>query len=254
MSGSAPQPAPRRAPAESLKDRGPLAHLLHALNQPLTGLQCSLELAVAGPRPVEHYMRTLHEGLELTARMRILVEAIRELADLHASARRPLRYDQKEEDKDKEEEEEEEMEILRFDELVRSTAEDLSPVAASRGVRVLLESRTPLLVRGVRRDLSPLMFRFLESALSLAREGSEMQISASPATDSARLTVSWSAGLLPKHSPFSQQELGLLIAQAGWERAGAQWARSPAETCDTCTVRIPLASPPQIFPEQTLET
>ncbi len=49
MSGSGPQLAP--VPGNDLlsKNRSPLAHLLHALNQPLTGLECSLELAVAGP-------------------------------------------------------------------------------------------------------------------------------------------------------------------------------------------------------------
>jgi len=56
--------------------------LLHALNQPLTGLQCSLELALVSPRPAEQYVRTLREGLELTGRMRVLVQAVRELADL----------------------------------------------------------------------------------------------------------------------------------------------------------------------------
>src|SRR5579864_5175913 len=78
MSGAGVQLARDEA---ALNGRTPLAHLLHALNQPLTGLQCSLELASAGPRPTDVYVRTVKEGLELVSRMRVLVEAIRELAD-----------------------------------------------------------------------------------------------------------------------------------------------------------------------------
>jgi hypothetical protein len=234
MSGSgvqlAPHLAPQHVPGETPEDRSPLAHLLHALNQPLTGLQCSLELAVAAPRPTEQYIRTLHEGLELTGRMRILVEAIRELADLEPS--NPGSGAQ-----------EEELKPLRFDELVRATATDLLPVAASKSVHVLLVSATPLMVYGDRRNLATLMFRFLESALSLACEGSELRIVAAPALGHAHLVVSWNQDSLPEHSPFSRQELGLLIAQAGWKRAGAKCIRSRAETTETCTVRFPLTSP-----------
>ena len=234
MSGADPQFAPQLAPhcslGETPSSRSPLAHLLHALNQPLTGLQCSLELAVAGPRSTEPYIRTLHEGLELTGRMRILVEAIRELADLAPSSPLPESQD-------------EDTEPLRFDELVRATAADLLPVAATKSVHVSMVSTTPLLVRGDRRNLAALMFRFLESALSLAREGSELRITASPALEHALVVVSWTPGLLPEHSPFSRQELGLLIAQAGWERAGAEWLHKKTETAETCTVRFPLTSP-----------
>ena len=65
-----------------------LAQLLHALNQPLTGLQCSMEVALAGPRTLEQYVQGLREGLVLTERMRALVEAIREVADVEAELRR----------------------------------------------------------------------------------------------------------------------------------------------------------------------
>src|SRR5262249_4305269 len=58
------------------------AQLLHALNQPVTGLQCSLELALAGPRTERRYVDCIEGGLELTERMRHLVMAIRELVDV----------------------------------------------------------------------------------------------------------------------------------------------------------------------------
>lgn len=224
MSGTGPQLAPQRLNGALPKGRSPLAHLLHALNQPLTGLQCSLELAVAGRRPIKQYIRTLREGLELTARMRILVEAIRELADTQASNC-------------------EEVEPFLLDALLRETADDLLPVAEAKSVHLLLVSPAPLPVRADRRRLATLLFRFLESALSLAQEGNDLQIVATPEPEHACLVVSWNPGPLPEHSPFSRQELGLLIAQAGWEQAGAEWSHTRAEMTQTCTVRLPLASP-----------
>lgn len=248
MSGAGSQPASPSAlqfsPGTSATGRSPLAHLLHALNQPLTGLQCSLELAVAGPRPTEHYLRALRESLELTGRIRILVEALREVADAQPS-------------------ELEQLEALLLDPLLRMTVADLLPVAAARGVRLLLVELPALPVRGDRRSLTTLLFRFLESALSLTREGSELRVEATlergPASTSrnnldrnsvgrtnlgrAILVVSWNPGPPPEHSPFSRSEVGLLIARAGWERAGAEWIHSQAESTETCAVRLPLAPP-----------
>jgi len=229
MSGAGPQLAPQHPSDGTLKGRSPLAHLLHALNQPLTGLQCSLELAVAGPRTSEQYIRTLRESLDLTGRMRILVEAIRDMVDA------PL--------PDKEE-----LKPLLLDELLRVTVADLLPVAESKGVRLLSVSRAPLPLRADRRSLSTLLFRLLDSALSLAAEGSDLRIEAAPDREQAALVVAWTPGALPEHSPFSRPEVGLLIARAGWERAGAEWihtltgtneAQSDA-TSEACTIRLPL--------------
>jgi len=231
MSGAGAQLAPCRVPGEMPPGRSPLAHLLHALNQPLTGLQCSLELAVIGPRSTEQYVRTLREGLELTERMRILVEAIRELADTAPAGS-------------------EVEEPLLLDELVRATANDLQPVAETRGVRLVLDSAARLPVRADRSFLATLLFRFFEAALSLARAGSALQIATALETEHASLMVSWCPGQVPEHSPFSRQQLGLLVVQAAWERLGAAWTFAQADvapacttqTCmtQTCTVRLPL--------------
>jgi len=257
MSGATPRTAPQRAPELSSQftpgtippGRSPLAHLLHALNQPLTGLQCSLELAVAGPRPTEYYVRALRESLELTGRMRTLVEAIREVADAQPPDL-------------------EEFEPVLLEQLLRTTAADLLPVAEARGVCLVLENpslerlslerqaaehQAALPVCGDHRSLATLLFRFLESALSLTREGSELRIAASAeqrrttpghaTLAQATLTVSWNPGPPPEHSPFSRPEVGLLIARAGWEGAGAEWIHTRTESTETCAVRLPLAPP-----------
>jgi signal transduction histidine kinase len=229
VTGSGPQLASEFANGALPRGRSPLAHLLHALNQPLTGLQCSLELAMAGARPTDQYVRTLREGLELTGRMRILVEAVRELADIQQS--------------DWEGSASEKGEPFLLDALLRESVNDLLPVSEAKGVHLRLVSHAPLPVRADRRHLAALIFRSLESALSLTREGGDFRITATPDRASACLVLSWNQGPAPEHSPFSRQELGLLIAQAGWERAGAEWTQARTDTTQTCTVRLPLASP-----------
>ena len=226
MSGTGPQRAPQSGNSPPMgalpHGRSPLAHLLHALNQPLTGLQCSLELAVATPRRREEYVRSLREGLELTARMRILVEGIRELVD------------QPEQDAASE--------SFELGGLLKETVEGLVPVAESKSVRLALGNAGPLVLCGNPRSMAALLFRLLESALSLARMGSDLTVGMAPAPEPVRLEVTWKDGPAPAHSPFSRPELGLLIAQAGFERAGAEWTLNRQDNTQMCSVRLPLAS------------
>jgi hypothetical protein len=212
--------------------RGTLAHLLHALNQPLTGLQCSLELAAASLRRAEDYDLTLRGALELTARMRILVEAIRELTEMQPP-------------------DAEASEEFDFDALLRDTVNDLLPVAESKNVDLQLVSEAPLRLCADRRYLSGLIFRWCEAALSLAESSLQITVTTEAVTSEpvtskpthARLIMTWNRGPSPEHSPFSRSELGLVISQAGWERAGAEVSGACAETQQSCTVRLPFVFP-----------
>lgn len=218
---SGPQLLPQPASHAQPEGRRSLAYLLHALNQPLTGLQCSLELAVAGPRHVEQYLSTLNAGLELTRRMRVLVEAIRELSDTQSEPQEDA--------------------PLRLDTLLYHTVKDLLPVAETMGVHLALVSNAALPVRANRQCLALVIFRFLESALSLTRQGTELRIEANAEPEQAFVSVSWKEGASPEHSPFSQPELGLLIAQSKLEQAGAEWSRTRVANRQVCTIRMPLA-------------
>src|ERR1700738_5735718 len=119
--------------------RSPMAYLLHALNQPLTGLQCSLELSLVGPRTPEQYIGAMRDGLELTARMRVLVEAIRELADAEQPGV-------------------DESEVVSLHALLEQMTAELQPIAETKNVGLTLHSNDPLPVRAERERLWGLVF------------------------------------------------------------------------------------------------
>ena len=228
MSAGKAQLARESVPAILPKGRSPLAYLLHALNQPLTGLHCSLEVALASPRTAEQYDRTLRDGLELAGRMRTLVEAIRELAETEQEDAATAGE-----------------EIVPLEALLREVLSDLRPVAQARGVRLRVTGDGMLPVQTSRARLAEVLFRFLDSALSLAAWNSIFRIDAKSEGQEACLAVSWSKTReTPEHSPFSRQELGLLIAQAGWKRAGARWESESGEQVQTVRIRLPLAHDP----------
>jgi hypothetical protein len=212
--------------------RRPLEHLLHALNQPLTGLQCSMEVALAGSRTTEQYVRGLREGLELTERMRALVGAMQEVVDAAEK-----RGEGKKEDRG----------AIELKALLQETADDLGPVAEAKSVRITVESLAAspssffsssspppyrLLVTGGRRRLTAVAFRFLESVVSLAARGSAVRIE----TGGGWVRIRWYAG--GSRAEFSRPELGMLVAQAGWERLGGEWVRERIESLETVTVRL----------------
>jgi C4-dicarboxylate-specific signal transduction histidine kinase len=221
MSGTGPQLAPNR-PGDVINGRNRFAHLLHALNQPLTGLQCSMELALAAPRSTDQYVQTLNEALELISRVRVLTDAVRELSDLQSSAP-PERL------------------IVLLDNLLRETARELQPVAESRNVLLTVEISVPLRVRADVGTLTTLLFRALDCAISLSAEGSRLGIEATCRRGEAVIIMSWQQGSLPAHSPFSRPELGLLIAQAAWERLGGTCEQSQVDDGRRWTLRIPIA-------------
>jgi signal transduction histidine kinase len=201
----------------SPKKRG-LAQLLHALNQPLTGLQCSMEVTLASPRPSERYVQCLREGLELTERMRGLVEAIREVADVEDESR--------------------EAEVIEVKNVLRETVEGLWPVAEAKGVDLVLNYAVPdsLAMRTQRGRAKRAMFRMVEAGLSLAEPGSALRVETGGASGDGWVRIRWQGGLV---AGSSRPELALLVAQAGWERDGAEWERERRENVETVTIHLP---------------
>lgn len=231
--------------------RSPLQHMLHALKQPLTGLHCSLELALVGQRTPEQYVRTLREGLELAGRMSMLVAAIGELVENQEET--PLEYRQVNENEGDglkpDNAVSAQREVIALDALLRQVVGELQPVAGEKKGQILLHCNVPLLVYASRHKLAGEVFRFLDSALSLTAPGGDLRIRAHPESGQARLQVRWDAGSeATKLDLSSRPELGLLLAEAGWKRLGGDWSRErsadPEKTGSFHTVvaRLPLAA------------
>jgi len=221
MSGAGPQLAVSVREANR-PARGPMAHLLHALNQPLTGLQCAMEVALTDPRSADYYIRTLKDGLDLVARLRMLAEAMREVADLQAPRG-------------------EERVVVLLDNLLREAVTELKPVSESKRVHFRLDSTGPFPVRAEAGRLTALLFRSFECVIALSRRDSAVRILAQGEPGMVNLTVSWEEGPAPEHSPDSRAELGCLIAQCGWEQMGATWTQEEAGGKRTWTIRMPRA-------------
>jgi hypothetical protein len=195
--------------------RSPLQHLLHALNQPLTGLHCSLELALVGQRTPEQYVRALSDGLALAGRMSVLMAAIRELVETEEvrEEEKPTANGPGAENRP----------VIALDALLHETADELRPAAEARKKQILVQCEAPLPVRATRPRLASAVFRFLDSTLSLTRPGGDLRIRARSESGQARLEVLWDAGHEADHPPFSPPQLGLLIAEAAWKRLGGEW-------------------------------
>jgi K+-sensing histidine kinase KdpD len=210
--------------------RSALAQLLHALNQPLTGLQCSMEVALARPRTVEQYVLGLREGLELTERMRALVEAMREIAEIEEDQTPPS-------------------DTTELAGLLRESVDDLGPVAEVKNVRMTLDfagaSLLLLRVRGQRSPLARVIFRLLDSTLSMAGLGTVLRIDAGSGTSQVGISQVWIRFRWQAEAPqltFSRPELGLLIAQTWLERVGAEWEREAVDDLEMLTVRLARVS------------
>lgn len=211
MSSSAARPVASVPVAK----RRVLAQLLHALNQPLTGLQCSMEVTLASPRPSERYVQCLREGLDLTERMRSLVEAIREVTETEEESKR--------------------IETIELKSVLRDAVEGLAPVAETKGVDLVLNCVAPevLSVQAERGRIARAVFRLVEAGVSLAERGSVLRVETG---GEGWVRVRWQGDAA---SASSRAELGLLMAQAGWERDGAKWERERGENSESVTVHLP---------------
>jgi signal transduction histidine kinase len=226
LAGMVPRVCSAESGAGSPKRRNALAQLLHALNQPLTGLQCSMEVTLAVQRSPEQYRQGLREGLELTARMRELVEAIREVVD--GQERTP-----------------QEVEIFDLHPVLQDILAELALVAESRGIRAavnVIGGRG--MVRGERRRCATLLFQTLEAAMSLAAPASELRISIEEDGDSGQVRTSLRIHWCSERSATScsRADLALLVAEAGWGAVGAQWCREPENARETITIQLPQAA------------
>lgn len=222
MSGTTPQPALQEACRFVGEKRRPgLSCLLHAVNQPLTGLQCSLELAATRQRSADEYLDTIREALALTERLRALVEALREAIELPFQSSVPgIR--------------------ISVDPLIRETVDQLRPIAESRGLLIVETYSAPVDVALQREFFGAQLFRLLEAAISLTERGGKFKVSTNTALDEARISVSWDCSQDSDRPSASRADLSLLVTQALWEQVGAEWEQDRTGDVRRYTIRVPL--------------
>jgi len=197
-----------------------IADLLHAMNQPLTALQCSLELSASMQRTQEQYAATVRDALGLTERLRLLVEAMRELT----LSRAPEPGD---------------LETFRLSVLLHEVTEELLPIAEHKSIMMQVLGNTDFCICATRASIRTGLFQFVEAALCVAEANSELKILGIPEAEAGCVVFSWRpiGGL--EHSPFSKPELGLLLAQHGLEQAGAFVTVANHSRGQSCVLRFP---------------
>jgi hypothetical protein len=140
------------ANASSTPDREFLYHVFHLISQPVTALQCSLELALIGNAELEECRSSIEYALENAERLRRRLLLVREMADACDAGNVDCPVD--------------------IEEVLEEAMERLQPLLESTGQMPELRL-TRVLVVGERSRLSRAFLYLLESLLgSAAAEGS----------------------------------------------------------------------------------
>lgn len=152
------QSDPGAGTTSKLEQESLLPELLHALNQPLTSLRCSLELTLLQPRDSDEYRNRLRESLRLTEDIVVLSSGIRELLDVEQPGGSPTR--------------------VAFDRVLESSVRELLPLAEAQDIRVELTCLPSLAVLGDSQRYLAALLHFLGFLLSFAQKDDELTIRA----------------------------------------------------------------------------
>ncbi len=214
-----------------------ITDLFHALNQPLTTLRCSLELALQQPRTAKQYRDGLSVALKHAEQIAWLATGIREL----------LEADDADDDR----------QVLALEVCLQETVVDLLPVAETAGVRLSLHRGSPCRVIFEPRRLRQALFHLLEYVLSCSRTAAAVNIETEERGEEVVLVVATSPQevLCPENSvagpaadgpagkaPELARRLGLAIACGIFQAAGGGLCLEGSGDCLSVKVRLPLAS------------
>lgn len=130
-----------------------IPELFHALNQPLTSLQCTIELSLQRPRSAEEYRQTLVRSLQQAEEIARLTCAIRDLLQANDPGSKG--------------------QILPFRPILREAVADLQPVAESLQVKLLLDDQGDGSVWMEPQRLRQVMFSMIEYGLVRSSAGAE---------------------------------------------------------------------------------
>lgn len=232
---------PDRVSLESVVDMESFAFLRelgHQLSQPATTIRGLLELALVTGRTVEDYRQAAQQVLEPAERLAKLVRLLRELAEAGTTGEgggpSPLSR------------------------IVEEVAEDLRPLAQSRGVELILERQDNIRVPADELLAKEVVHRLVLSALLRSTGWGAIRISLGSSQQEAQLVVSNERpprGGEPKRrsrsAPGGHESESTLEDRLEWAIAklrinsmggSVSVEHSPGHWCRVCA-RFPLASP-----------
>jgi len=218
-----------------------ISDLFHALNQPITALQCALELSLRQSRTVGQYRDTLQAGLQQVERIAGWATRIREL----------LQADDAGDDR----------QVMPLEDFLRGAISDLQPVAESLQVRMALHGDISGGVLFERRRLRQALFSVLEYALSSSAPFAALEIdvcerygqvivllASSPVDTSPNNDHAAHSRNADEETPAStltlQQRLGLAIPRRIIEAAGGSLKTTDSHAGLRIELCLPLVTAP----------
>jgi signal transduction histidine kinase len=178
------------------RQRGQLiADLFHAVNQPITALQCSVELSLRRPPSEQQYRDTLQAALQHAEQIARQVAGIRELLQADDPGDNP--------------------EVLSLAAFLHELVTDLEPVAESLGVRFSLTEEASCHIRIEPHRLQQALFYLLEYALGTSGTGSTVALAVGERGKESlvRLDSAWVLPKAPDPGNCSPQEKAQILSQ-----------------------------------------
>lgn len=198
-----------------------LAELFHAMNQPLTALACSLELALVAPQTAEQYEEIVREAAERVERVSRLTRCLHQLVQADDRGEQSREVDVKK--------------------VLREVADELTPVAESLHVNLLLAGDGERRLWCDATRLREALFQMLDLVLASARHELRVELGAS-GQEAVTLEVTSLLKDVSAETGFESQELARQVAIAAaygmLESAGA--TLDALQEGDHLTIRIHL--------------
>jgi heavy metal sensor kinase len=153
------------------RNREFVANAAHELRSPLAAIQSSVEVTLNSDRSVDEYQDMLGEVADQCGHLRILVNQLLLLAETDA-ARLPM-----------------EASSVRFDHLVRKSAEMFAGVADERGVELLVDANEPITVEGDGGRLRQVVSNLIDNSLKFTPRGGQVRVSLRPSTTHRQMVL-----------------------------------------------------------------
>jgi two-component system, OmpR family, sensor kinase len=185
----------------------------HELRSPLSRLRTELEVTLRRPRDTAEYLETLRSCVEEVERLTVIVEELLALARLDAGLERNS------------------AEIVPLNLIIEEVVNRIQPLADKRGIKIIVESLTPVIANIARSSMDLILTNLLDNAVKftplggcvtvrLAADRSEAVISVSDTgpgikfDEQSKLFERFYRGFVARTNDVPGVGLGLALSQA----------------------------------------